>query len=49
MRYFKHQRQTGVQIKKQYNTWEKPIILPVQKILDRKTAEKSISAAQISF
>lgn len=35
--------------KEQYNIWQKPIILPVQKILDRTTAEKRISAAQTNF
>lgn len=50
MRRFKYQRQTEVQIKAQYNIWQKPIILPVQKILERKKpAEKTVSAAQTSF
>lgn len=34
--------------KEQYNTWQKSITLPAQKILARKTAEKTTSAAQVS-
>lgn len=34
--------------KEQYNTWQKSITLPAQKILARKTAEKTMSAAQVS-
>lgn len=50
MKCFKHQRQTGVQIKEQYNIWQKPIIFTsAENTRKEKPAEKTISAAQTSF